>query len=88
MLISVLPHLVVFTAGVSGITIYTPGEVEAVNGTNVRLKCTFSSTVSVSLKSVTVSWNFRPLNSGTEESVCRNSEIAMCVSLLCISCQS
>lgn len=55
--------------GVSGITIYTPGEVEAVNGTNVRLKCTFSSTVSVSHKSVTVSWNFRPLNSGSEESV-------------------
>lgn len=54
---------------VSGIDIYTQGEVEAVNGTNVKLKCTFSSTHPVSLKSVSVSWNFRPLLPGPEESV-------------------
>ncbi|XP_073334909.1 myelin protein zero-like protein 2b [Pagrus major] len=61
--------------GVSGIKIYTPGEVEAVNGTNVRLKCTFSSTHSVSLQTVSVSWNFRPLNSGSEESVFYYQEV-------------
>lgn len=54
---------------VSGIDIYTPTEVEAVNGTNVKLKCTFKSSAPVSIQSVTVSWNFRPINSGSEESV-------------------
>lgn len=54
---------------VSGIEIYTPTEMEAVNGTDVKLKCTFSSTETVSLKSVTVSWIFRPINSGSDESV-------------------
>lgn len=65
-----------FTAGmrhVSGINIYTPKELEAVNGTSVRLKCTFTSTATVSLQSVIVSWNFRPLNSPTEESVCKTT---------------
>lgn len=72
---SILSHSVVFITGVrhvSGIDIYTPSEVEAVNGTNVKLKCTFTSTHPVSLQSVTVSWNFRPINSGVDESVCRN----------------
>ncbi|KAF1378745.1 hypothetical protein PFLUV_G00193700 [Perca fluviatilis] len=54
---------------VSGIEIYTPKEVEAVNGTDVKLKCTFTSTDPVSTQSVTVSWNFRPINSGADESV-------------------
>lgn len=54
---------------VSGIKISVPDKVEAVNGTNVRLKCTFTSTHPVSAKSVTVSWNFRPLNLGADESV-------------------
>ncbi|KAL6098956.1 mpzl2 [Pungitius sinensis] len=54
---------------VTGIEIYTPKEVEAVNGTNVKLKCTFSSSHPVSTTSVTVSWNFRPIGSGTEETV-------------------
>ncbi|XP_008288170.1 myelin protein zero-like protein 2b [Stegastes partitus] len=54
---------------VSGIDISTPSTVEAVNGTNVKLKCTFSSKHPVSPSSVTVSWNFRPLNSGADESV-------------------
>ncbi|XP_062289739.1 myelin protein zero-like protein 2b [Scomber scombrus] len=54
---------------VSAIDIYTPAEVEALNGTDVRLKCTFSSTHPVSPKTLTVSWNFRGLNSRTDESV-------------------
>ncbi|XP_028451169.1 myelin protein zero-like protein 2b [Perca flavescens] len=54
---------------VSGIEIYTPKEVEAVNGTDVKLKCTFTSTDPVSPQSVTVSWLFRPINSGSDESV-------------------
>lgn len=54
---------------VGAIEIYTPTEVEAVNGTNVRLKCTFTSSHPVTPQSVTVSWNFRPVNSGSDESV-------------------
>lgn len=72
---NVLSQLVVLITGiqhVSGIDISTPEEVEAVNGTNVRLKCTFKSTDTVSLQTVVVSWKFRPINSGSEESVCRN----------------
>lgn len=74
-------HLIFFTTGVrhvSAIDIYTPADVEAVNGTSVKLKCTFSSSHPVSLQSVTVSWNFRPLNSGTEESVGRNCKCFQC----------
>lgn len=69
-----------FLAGVrrvSGINIYTPKELEVANGTSARLKCTFTSTHPVSLKSVSVSWNFRALNSGQDESVCTS-----CVSFL------
>ncbi|XP_074529112.1 myelin protein zero-like protein 2 isoform X2 [Halichoeres trimaculatus] len=72
MLMHTISHLAVFETGVRhvcGIDIYTPSEVEAVNGTNVKLKCTFSSSHPVSLQTVTVSWNFKPLNSGSEESV-------------------
>uniref|UniRef100_G3QAJ5 Myelin protein zero-like 2b n=1 Tax=Gasterosteus aculeatus TaxID=69293 RepID=G3QAJ5_GASAC len=54
---------------VTGIDIYTPKEVEALNGTNVKLKCTFSSSHPVSVTSVSVSWNFRPLSSGKDEPV-------------------
>ncbi|KAG7470808.1 hypothetical protein MATL_G00117860 [Megalops atlanticus] len=54
---------------VGGIKIYTPDEVEAVNGTDVRLKCTFQSTHTIVPKMVSVSWNFRPLSKGQEESV-------------------
>ncbi|GAA6235964.1 myelin protein zero-like protein 2 [Lates japonicus] len=61
---------------VSGIDISTPEEVEAVNGTNVRLKCTFKSTHTVSLQTVVVSWKFRPINSGSEESVFHYQEAA------------
>lgn len=62
-----------FFAGVrrvSGINIYTSKELDVVNGTSVRLKCTFTSTHPVSLQFVSVSWNFRPLNLGQDESVC------------------
>lgn len=61
---------------VEGITIYTPKELEVVNGTSVKLKCTFSSTHPVSLQSVAVSWNFRPLNSALDESVCTNLHVS------------
>ncbi|XP_023260399.1 myelin protein zero-like protein 2 [Seriola lalandi dorsalis] len=54
---------------VSGIDIYTQGEVQVVNGTNVKLKCTFTSNHPVTPQSVTVSWNFRPINSASDESV-------------------
>ncbi|XP_077448830.1 myelin protein zero-like protein 2 isoform X2 [Stigmatopora argus] len=63
-------------ARVSGIEIYAPPLVEAVNGTAVKLKCTFRSTRPVSSDSVIVSWNFRPLNSKTEESVFHYQEVA------------
>lgn len=54
---------------VSGMEIYTPKELEVVNGTSVKLKCTFTSTHPVSTKSVSVAWNFRPINSGADETV-------------------
>ncbi|GAA6226220.1 myelin protein zero-like protein 2 [Lates japonicus] len=54
---------------VSGIRIYTSGEMEAVNGTDVRLKCTFQSSAPINPNSVVISWSFRPLTQGREESV-------------------
>ncbi|XP_060941191.1 myelin protein zero-like protein 2b [Limanda limanda] len=54
---------------VSGIEVYTPSDVEATNGTDVKLKCTFTSSHPMTHQSVIVSWNFRPMNSGTDESV-------------------
>ncbi|XP_053703271.1 myelin protein zero-like protein 2 [Synchiropus splendidus] len=60
---------------VSGIEIYTPDVVTTANGTHVKLKCTFRSSHPVSEKSVTVSWNFRPLNSGIDESVFYYQEV-------------
>ncbi|XP_061659625.1 myelin protein zero-like protein 2b isoform X2 [Syngnathoides biaculeatus] len=61
---------------VSAIEIFAPSAVEAVNGTAVKLKCTFRSSHPVSSQSVIVSWNFRPLNSKTEESVFHYQEVA------------
>ncbi|KAM4544711.1 myelin protein zero-like protein 2b [Odontesthes bonariensis] len=60
---------------VCGIEIYTPSEIEAVNGTDVKLKCTFTSSHPVSDMSVTVSWNFRALSSGPDESVFYYQEV-------------
>ncbi|KAJ8369035.1 hypothetical protein SKAU_G00090630 [Synaphobranchus kaupii] len=54
---------------VRGMKVYTSGEVEAVNGTDVRLKCTFSSSSTVRASAVSVAWNFRPLVPGREETV-------------------
>ncbi|XP_032432910.1 myelin protein zero-like protein 2b isoform X1 [Xiphophorus hellerii] len=50
-----------------GIEVFTTSEVEAVNGTSVKLKCTFSSTQPVSLQTVTVSWDFRSITSKSTE---------------------
>ncbi|KAM6959274.1 myelin protein zero-like protein 2 [Aplochiton taeniatus] len=55
--------------GVGGIRVYTSGEISAVNGTDVRLKCTFHSSSTINPSTVTVSWSFRPLGPGPEESV-------------------
>ncbi|XP_017286097.1 myelin protein zero-like protein 2 [Kryptolebias marmoratus] len=54
---------------VSGIRIYTSGDVEAVNGTDVRLKCTFQSSATINPDLVIISWTFRPLKGGREESL-------------------
>ncbi|KAL1260381.1 hypothetical protein QQF64_008208 [Cirrhinus molitorella] len=54
---------------VSGIRVFTAGDVKAVNGTDVRLKCTFQSSAAVQASSVTVSWSFRPLGPGHQETV-------------------
>nr|XP_061801160.1 myelin protein zero-like protein 2 [Nerophis lumbriciformis] len=63
-------------AHVSGIEIYAPPLIEAVNGTTVKLKCTFRSSHPVSAQSVSVSWNFRAPDSKTEESVFYYQETA------------
>ncbi|MBN3310761.1 MPZL2 protein, partial [Amia calva] len=49
--------------------VFTSGELEAVNGTDAKLKCTFDSTNKVSLATTSVSWNFKPVGRGAEESV-------------------
>lgn len=54
---------------VCGIRVFTAGEVKAVNGTDVRLKCTFQSSAAIRASSVTVSWSFRPLGPGHVETV-------------------
>lgn len=55
--------------GVGAMRVYTSGEVNAVNGTDVRLKCTFQSSSPINPSTLTVSWSFRPLSPGREESV-------------------
>ncbi|XP_016416082.1 myelin protein zero-like protein 2 isoform X1 [Sinocyclocheilus rhinocerous] len=54
---------------VEGMELLTSSELEAVNGTDVRLKCTFKSTHPLSEERVSVSWSFRPLGKTTEESI-------------------
>ncbi|KAM4628063.1 myelin protein zero-like protein 2 [Polymixia lowei] len=54
---------------VSGMRVYTSGDMEAVNGTDVRLKCTFQTSSPINPSAITVSWSFRPLSPGREESV-------------------
>uniref|UniRef100_UPI00398F6519 myelin protein zero-like protein 2 isoform X2 n=1 Tax=Pristiophorus japonicus TaxID=55135 RepID=UPI00398F6519 len=53
---------------VDGVDIYTGGSVEARNGTEQRLRCTFQSSSPVG-KQTTVSWNFRPFGDRNEVSV-------------------
>ncbi|XP_067419156.1 myelin protein zero-like protein 2 [Emydura macquarii macquarii] len=53
---------------VAPVEVHTSKEVEALNGTNVRLKCTFSSFSPVGQR-LTVTWNFRPQGTNTAESV-------------------
>lgn len=55
---------------VVAVEIYTSGALEAVNGTDVRLKCTFSSFAPVG-DALTVTWNFRPRDGGREQFVSR-----------------
>ncbi|GCC37785.1 myelin protein zero-like protein 2 [Chiloscyllium punctatum] len=55
-------------SGVAAVDIYTSGNVEARNGTEKRLKCTFQSSSPVS-KRTTVTWHFRHPDSSNEESV-------------------
>jgi hypothetical protein len=52
----------------AAVEIYTPGTLDAVNGTDVRLKCTFSSFAPVG-DALTVTWNFRPQDGGPEQFV-------------------
>ncbi|KAJ1189986.1 hypothetical protein NDU88_006727 [Pleurodeles waltl] len=54
-----------FTAAIE---VYTPAEVEAANGTDARLKCTFSSSVPVSDK-LYVEWTFTPEAGGASVQV-------------------
>uniref|UniRef100_A0A8C1XDI5 Myelin protein zero-like 2b n=1 Tax=Cyprinus carpio TaxID=7962 RepID=A0A8C1XDI5_CYPCA len=54
---------------VEGIEVLTSSELEAVNGTDVRLKCTFKSTQPLSEETVSVSWAFRPLGKSLEKSI-------------------
>lgn len=70
--VTIIPHVFVslVVRHVSGIDIYTMSEVEAVNGTDVKLTCTFRSSYPVSHKSVSVTWLFQGLNPGPEEVVC------------------
>lgn len=53
---------------VAAVEIYTPRVLEAINGTDVRLKCTFSSFAPVG-DALTVTWNFRPRDGGPEQFV-------------------
>uniref|UniRef100_A0A8C6W1J3 Myelin protein zero-like 2 n=1 Tax=Nannospalax galili TaxID=1026970 RepID=A0A8C6W1J3_NANGA len=53
---------------IAAVEIYTSRALEAVNGTDVRLKCTFSSFAPVG-DALTVTWNFRPRDGGREQFV-------------------
>lgn len=52
----------------AAIEVHTPGELEAANGTDTRLKCTFSSSVPVSNK-LYVEWTFTPEAGGASVQV-------------------
>ncbi|NXY83041.1 MPZL2 protein, partial [Alcedo cyanopectus] len=52
----------------AAVEVYTSKEVHAVNGTNLRLKCTFSSSSPIS-QDLTVTWNFQPEDLSSHEPV-------------------
>ncbi|NXF13313.1 MPZL2 protein, partial [Smithornis capensis] len=52
----------------AAVEVYTSKEVVAVNGTNQRLKCTFSSSSPVS-QQLAVTWNFQPEDLSSHEPV-------------------
>ncbi|KAJ6653169.1 hypothetical protein lerEdw1_010042 [Lerista edwardsae] len=60
--------LLVLWPAAAALDVYTPGTLEVLNGTEARLKCTFSSDVPLG-KQTTVSWLFRPQEKGPDESV-------------------
>ncbi|XP_010187731.1 PREDICTED: myelin protein zero-like protein 2 [Mesitornis unicolor] len=53
---------------VAAMEVHTSKEVNAVNGTNLRLKCTFSSTSPIS-QHLSVTWNFQPEDLSSHEPV-------------------
>ncbi|TRY57382.1 hypothetical protein DNTS_024963 [Danionella cerebrum] len=54
---------------VEGMEVFTSPELEAVNGTDVQLKCTFKSTQPLSEGKVSVSWSFQPLGKTIPEAI-------------------
>nr|XP_046244519.1 myelin protein zero-like protein 2 isoform X2 [Scatophagus argus] len=68
-LVGLTPKVIYCMLRVSGMHIYTAGDVEAVNGTDVRLKCTFHSSSPINPSNIMISWSFRSLKQGREESV-------------------
>ncbi|NWH79249.1 MPZL2 protein, partial [Piaya cayana] len=52
----------------AAVEVYTAKEVDAVNGTNLRLKCTFSSSSPIS-QNLSVTWNFQPEDLSSHEPV-------------------
>ncbi|KFO91968.1 Myelin protein zero-like 2, partial [Buceros rhinoceros silvestris] len=52
----------------AAVEVHTAKEVNAVNGTNLRLKCTFSSSSPIS-QDLTVTWNFQPEDLSSHEPV-------------------
>ncbi|XP_076968890.1 myelin protein zero-like protein 2 [Tamandua tetradactyla] len=52
----------------AAVEIYTSQVLQALNGTDIRLKCTFSSFAPVG-DALTVTWNFRPQDGGPEQFV-------------------
>ncbi|NXJ98706.1 MPZL2 protein, partial [Corythaixoides concolor] len=52
----------------AAVEVHTSKEVNAVNGTNLRLKCTFSSSSPIS-QDLSVTWNFQPEDLSSHEPV-------------------
>ncbi|KFP45409.1 Myelin protein zero-like 2, partial [Chlamydotis macqueenii] len=52
----------------AAVEVHTSREVDALNGTNLRLKCTFSSSIPIS-QLLSVTWNFQPEDLSSHEQV-------------------